>query len=147
VRPGKKSGQLGEFTMIVPLKPGGAKRLREQVLPHASTEITDKVGTLHDARVVIIDDDTRLMFASVFDGDWDQYIDDFAAVASNLDALFQDTEGYPGITSPGAKDWLVKYQIEADAFYTAYPEASVQQIKKGQRVLNAWEELLDASAE
>ncbi|MBT2234295.1 hypothetical protein [Nonomuraea sp. NEAU-A123] len=29
-----------------------------------------RIGTLHDARWVLFDDDTRLLFATNFDGDW-----------------------------------------------------------------------------
>ena len=37
------------------------------------------VGTLHQARYVLFDNGTRLLVATTFDGDWDVYIDDFAA--------------------------------------------------------------------
>ena len=40
-----------------------------------------------------------------------------------------------------------KVQIQADEFYSAYPNTTVRQIRKGQRVLKAWEEMLDASEE
>jgi hypothetical protein len=86
------------------------------------------------------------MFASTFDGTWDSYIDDFGGeISSNLDAIFKDTEGYPGMRSPEIKDWLHKYQVEAELFYTRTPEATATQLVKGQRVLNAWEEMLDAA--
>ena len=148
VRPGKRLGTTTEFTIIVPLKPGGADKLREQVLPNVSWEAAVKLGTLHNARVVIFDNDTRVLFATMLDGSWDNYIDDFGGfISGSLDAVFQDAEGYPGVQSPDIKDWFVKYQVEADAFYSAYPEASAKQIKKGQRVLKAWEEMLDTAAE
>jgi hypothetical protein len=148
VRPGKTIGQSTEFTVIVPLKPGGAERLREQTFRHIDTTAAIRLGTLHEARAVIFDNDTRLMLATTFDGTWDSYIDDFGGdFSTNLDALFQDAEGYPGVHSPEVKDWFLKYQVEAGVFYTAYPEASVKQILKGQRVLKAWEELLDTAVE
>ena len=58
--------------------PGGAKRLRTflQLLGGNLTR-GDKVGTLHDMRFVFLDNDTRMLFATSFDGDWDAYIDDF----------------------------------------------------------------------
>src|SRR5215212_8689416 len=31
----------------------------------------DAIGTLHDMRVVFFDNDTRMLFATVFDGTWD----------------------------------------------------------------------------
>jgi hypothetical protein len=148
VRPGKRLGQKNEFTVIVPLKPGGAERLREQVFTHIDTSAALRLGTLHEARVVIFENDTRLLLATTFDGSWDNYIEDFGGdFSSNLDAVFQDAEGYPGVHSPDVKDWFVKYQVEAGVFYSAYPGATVKQIKKGQRVLKAWEELLDTAVE
>ena len=39
-----------------------------------------KVGTLHEMRFVFFDNDTRMLFATSFDGDWDTYIDDFIAL-------------------------------------------------------------------
>ena len=106
------------------------------------------MGILHDLRVVFIDDDSRMLFCTVFDGTWDSYIDDFASkMPDQLDALFAEVEDYPGIHDPNVKDYIRKYQIEADEFYSAYPNTTVKEIKKGQRVLKAWEELLDTAAE
>jgi hypothetical protein len=99
-------------------------------------------------RVVFFDNDTQMLFATVFDGTWDNYIDDFASkMADQLDALFAEVDGYPGIHDPNIKDYLSKYQVTAGEFYSAYPNTTVRQIRKGPRVLQAWEELLDASEE
>jgi len=150
--PGAADGQAHELTVIIPLKPGGAERTREMLKQrHGSDESRrrrDAMGNLHDLRVVFIDNDSRMLFATDFDGDWDSYIDDFASkMPDQLDAVFADVEGYPGIHDPSVKDYIIKHQIQADEFYSAYPNATVRQIRKGQRVLQAWEELLDASEE
>src|SRR5215212_7055871 len=151
MEPSATDGQAHELTVMVPLNPGGAERTRERLKQHASPEgrrRRDAMGNLHDLRVVFFDNDTRMLFATVFDGDWDSYIDDFASkMPDQLDALFSEVEGYPGIHDPSVKDYILKHQIEADEFYSAYPNATVRQIRKGQRVLQAWEELLDASEE
>src|SRR5215471_20592248 len=77
VRPGLKIGRSNEFTMISALKPGGAERIRK-LMPDGFTgqrqKNTDRLGTVHDLRFVIFDNDTRVIFASTFDGDWDAYI-------------------------------------------------------------------------
>jgi hypothetical protein len=78
VRPGKTIGQAREFTLIFPLKPGGAERMRER-LSHRDRAGLELVGTLHTSRMIIFDNDTRMLFASTFDGDWDSYMDDFAS--------------------------------------------------------------------
>ena len=151
-RPGKTLGQVTEFTMIVPLKPGGADRLRETLNRAAQSRGSeggsegDLVGTLHDMRTIIIDNDTRMLFATTFDGDWDSYISDFSSkIPDRLDALFGECVDYPGIRSPEITDYILKYQVTADDWFSAYPNATVKQIKKGQRVLKAWEELLDTA--
>jgi hypothetical protein len=148
---GATDGQAHELTAILQLKPGGAERTRAVLNQRTSDQARsrrDAMGNLHDMRVVFFDNDTRMLFATVFDGTWDNYIDDFASkMPDQLDALFSEVEGYPGIHDPSVKDYILKHQIEADEFYSAYPNTTVRQIKKGQRVLKAWEELLDASEE
>jgi hypothetical protein len=64
-RIGKRQGRVSELTVIVPLKPGGADRLRAKLAaaPEARIEASDRIGTVHDMRCVIIDNDTRLLFA------------------------------------------------------------------------------------
>lgn len=49
-----------------------------------------QIGTLRDARFVISDNGTRLMFASVFAGSWDACIDDFAktAIGEQFETMF-----------------------------------------------------------
>ena len=44
----------------------------------------DEVGTLPRMRFVFFDNDTRLLFATAYDGDWDAYIDDFVDEDSRL---------------------------------------------------------------
>jgi hypothetical protein len=57
---------------------------------------------------------TKLLFASTYDGDWETYINDFATLIPDLlDVVFSEAEGWPGITSPQVKDYIVKYQITA----------------------------------
>ena len=89
----------------------------------------DKVGTLHDMRFVFIDNDTRMLFATSFDGDWDVYIDDFVTkIPDFLDVIDSAWEGWPGIRSPQAKDYLVKHQITAEGWYVANPDLTVAEI-------------------
>src|SRR4029450_8955644 len=65
-RVGARLGQRSELTMIVPLAPGGAKRLKAflKMLDGNLPCGADKVGTLHDMRFVFIDNDTRMLFAT-----------------------------------------------------------------------------------
>jgi hypothetical protein len=150
-RPGRTDGVAGEFTVYCTIKPGQADALREVLAGVRSIQSTkgraalQEIGTLHDARHVIFDNDTRYMFASVFDGSWDTYIDDFATtvVGETFDKVFAHMEDFPGITDPGVKEWFVAHQAPAEVFVSSYPDLTVQQIWKDQRVNEAFQEVLD----
>lgn len=151
-RPGRSDGVCSEFTVFTKIKPGHADELRELLAEIAATPKDQgnraamrQIGTLHDARHVIFDDDTRFMFASVFDGSWDTYIDDFGktAVGENFARIFSHAEGFPGISDPGVKDWFVAHQAPAGIFFSSYPDLTVQQIWKDQQVDEAFQEVLD----
>ena len=86
--------------------PGHEDALRQVLKEHMDNPRTqdaiDEIGTLHEARFVLLDGGKRLMFCSSFDGDWDKYIDDFAttAIGQNFDATWRHAQGYPGVRSP-----------------------------------------------
>jgi hypothetical protein len=148
-RPGMTDGVASEFTVFCKIKPGHAEALRElyATLRGAPTgrAALQEIGTLHDARHVIFDNDTRFLFASVFDGTWDTYIDDFARtqIGVNFDKIFSHLEGYPGIKDPNVKEWFISQQEGAVNFSTSYPDLTVQQIWKDQRVNEAFQAVLD----
>ena len=149
-RPGTKVGQSNEFTLVCSLKPGGAERMRELLADGFTGERqknTDRIATVHDLRFVIFDNDTRVIFASTFDGDWESYINDFATILPDeIDLLFHECADYPGIHSPEIKDWIVKQQVTALGFYSAYPEASVREVWKALRTKKAFDTLLDVAS-
>src|SRR5215467_6234522 len=77
-RVGLRQGKVSELTAIINIPPDGAKRLRALLdVLDGNFQGADKVGTLHDMRFVFLDNDTKLLLASAYDGDWDTYIDDF----------------------------------------------------------------------
>src|SRR5215472_2740170 len=81
--PGKRIGKKGEISGIGKLAPGGAKLFRErlpQILAEAGYWET-RVGTVHDFRVTLIDNDTRMLFTIVYDGDVKPYIEDIVREA------------------------------------------------------------------
>ncbi len=142
VRPGLKSGRSTEFTLILPLKPGGAERMRKKnfgSLPN--------LGTVHEARWVIFDNDTKLLFASTFDGSWDAYMDDFRVKAPDfLDLMFGEVEGFAGIRDPNAKDFTLKHQVSSLYFYKANPEASPRDVEKALKIKGGLDIILDTAA-
>ncbi|QYN19002.1 hypothetical protein [Amycolatopsis sp. DSM 110486] len=149
-RPGLTDGVASEFAVFTTIKPGHADQLRQDLAQistayRAERSALREIGTLHDARHVIFDDDTRFMFASVFDGSWDTYIDDFAAtiVGEHFGKIFSHSEGFPGVTDPNVKDWFVAHQAPALIFASSYPDLTVKQIWKDQRVDSAFQAVLD----
>jgi hypothetical protein len=151
-RPGLRAGVRTEFTVYTNVKSGHEQAVREAigraVEDPRRADAVREIGTLHEARWVLFDDDTRLMFCSSFDGTWDKYIDDFAStyIATIFDSVFSHCEGFPGIADPAAKDWFMKYAREASAFICAYPEASVKEVWKALDVQKAFQQVLDDPA-
>ena len=135
-RIGAKSGEVSELTAIMPLKPGGAERLRKFFkLIDGNLVGAGQVGTLHNMRFVFLDDDTKLLFATAYDGEWDPYIDDFATkIPEMMDYLFSNVEGWPGITSPDVKDFIVKYQLPAAAWFVSHPNVTVSEANRLKRL-------------
>ena len=144
-RIGARQGRVSELTSIIELEPGGGKRIRGLLdLLEGNFKGADFVGTLHDVRFVLLEKDTKLLFCTTYDGEWDAYIDDFVTkIPNSMDILFCNCKGWPGIRSPVIKDWLVKKQITADAWYVSNPNLSVAEVHRLERVGKALEEFLD----
>lgn len=145
-RAGIRLGKVSELTIIVPLAPGGAERTRAFLrLLGGNLAGADKVGTVHDMRFVFIDNDTRMLFATAYDGDsWDSYIDDFVTkIPDYLDIMDSAWEGWPGIRSPHAKDYLAEHQVSAEGWYVGNPDLTVAETRRLQRIGQAVEEFLD----
>ena len=147
-RTGSRLGTVSELTVIVPFAPGGARRLRAllQAL-NGNFDGADKVGTVHDMRFVFLENDTKLLFATAYDGEWDTYIDDFATrIPDYMDIIFSAFEGWPGIHSPEVKDWIAKGQVTAEGWYVANPNLTVAETRRLGRVGKAVDEFLDKIA-
>lgn len=148
-RAGKQSGNVSELTAIAPLKPGGADRLKRLfALTDGNFDGAQKVSTLHNMRFVFFDDDTRIIFATAYDGDWDAYIDDFATkIPGLMDLLFVNVEGWPGIGDPTVKDYIARHQIDAAGWFVANPQVSNVDIRRFQRMDAAVQTFLDTMAD
>jgi hypothetical protein len=146
-RTGLRHGKVSELTAIK-FAPGGAKRLRVLLdMLGGNFQSADLVGTLHDMRFVFLDNDTRLLFATAYDGDWNTYIDDFSTrIPDALDVFFSNMEGYPGMHSPAVRDWIADNQITADAWYVASPNLTVADTKRLEKVGAAVDRFLDEIA-
>jgi hypothetical protein len=151
-RPGVGVGPTSEFSLFFRVKPGHGEALREALetlQSHPGYRPGDyhmAIATIHEARFVLFDEDTRLLFATSFDGSWDAYMDDFATSGPTLqlfDAIFQHVEGYGGLPDVAAvKGLILGAQVSAAAYARNYP-GTVKEIRKALRVNKAFQQVLD----
>jgi hypothetical protein len=148
--PGRRIGKIGELTGIGKVTADGARIFRER-LPQFQAEAAyweKKIGTVHDFRVFLFDDDTRILFTIVFDGDFKPYVEDLIqSVTPWLDRIFGGVwEGYKGMNDTSLGKLVLDAVVDAEFLYVAYPELSLRDIGKMQRLSGAVNESLDAAA-
>jgi hypothetical protein len=151
-RPGVSVGPTSEFSLFFRVKPGHGDALREALRTlqdHPGYRPGDygmAIVSIHEARFVLFDDDTRLLFATSFDGPWDVYMDDFFTSGPTLelfDAVFQHVEGYEGLPDVAAvKAFVLGAQVTAAAYARNYG-GTVKEIRKAERVNRAFQQVLD----
>jgi hypothetical protein len=102
------------------------------------------IVTIHEARFVLFDGGTRLLFATSFDGPWDAYMEDFASKPLQLfDSIFRHIEGYEGLPDLAAvTDFILGAQVTAGGYARNYP-GTVKEIRKDRRVNEAFQQVLD----
>jgi hypothetical protein len=137
--PGVSAGPTSEFSLFFHVKAGHGNALREAVgtlQSHPGYRPGDyniAIATIHEARFVLFDDDTRLLFATSFDGPWDAYMDDFFTSGPTLelfDAVFQHVEGYEGLPDVAAvKAFVLGAQITAAGYARNYG-GTVKEIRR-----------------
>lgn len=146
---GLRVGNKAEFTLVAPVKPGGAEIFRERV-KKAQVEAAyweGRLGTVHDLRVALINDGTQILFAASYSDEFKPYVVDVINFATPwIDHMFVDVaEGYPGLGSPDALAYIAKHQVEASVWYASNEQATVRDIARGQKALTSLNDLLDAT--
>jgi hypothetical protein len=100
-------------------------------------------------RHVIFDDGTRLLWITSFDTDWDPYIDDavnMLGINRWIDWLQHCAECPDDITtytSDQVKGFLQSAQVKAACFFRTLPDLTLAEIKKGQRIRQALDQVVD----
>jgi hypothetical protein len=99
-----------------------------------------RVGTIHFARWVFIDEKQRLMFASNYDGSLDSYMDDFInKVGWGLNLVFSNGIGYPrtnwlildGATNEQKfKYYIRRHELPSEVWYDAHPGLTTFDLKR-----------------
>ena len=152
VRPGLSVGPTSEFSLFFRVKAGEGENLRTALRDLQETpgyrpgDYGIAIATIHEARFVLFDDDTRLAFLTSFDGSWDAYMDDFFTSGPTLalfDAIFRHVEGYEGLPDLAAvKAFVLDAQVTAAAYARNYG-GTVKEIRKALRVNDAFQRVLD----
>src|SRR5438105_15564654 len=130
-RPGVSDGPASEFSLFFHVKPGHGEDARETLRTLQSSpgyrpgDHEMPIASIHEARFVLFDGDTRLLFATSFDGPWDAYMEDFLTSGSTLalfDAVFQHVEGYEGLPDLAAlQAFILGAQRTAGGYARTYP--------------------------
>ena len=111
-----------------------------------------RVGTIHFARWVFLDDKRRLFFASNYDRGLDNYMDDFINKAGyGLNLVFSNGVGYPRtdfLLCGGAddeqhfKNFLRRRHLPTDVWYKAYPGLTAYDLFRNARIREGFEQAL-----
>jgi hypothetical protein len=147
-----------QYTAMGSIKPGRFRIGLELVILHvinwAARHIftrggLGRIGTIHFAHWVLIDDRRRAFFCSNYDGGHEAYMDDFINKAGfGLNLSFSSAIAYP------QTDWLIKkgawremdfkhfqrrHQIPTDVWYKAYPGLTTRDLARNMRIRNGFE--------
>jgi hypothetical protein len=141
------------FTALGPVKPGRFRRalvtLLLLLIDYACRHVfgrghLGRVRTIHFAHWVFLDDKTRVLFLSNYDGSHESYMDDFInKVAWGLNLIFSNGLGWPRtrwLLFEGARRELpFKYyqrghQLPTQVWYKAYPGLTLTDISRNQRI-------------
>jgi hypothetical protein len=151
----KQQRSTQHFTFVSKVKPGRGKNIRANASKRAEIpwEEIDKLLrplTLHYARWILFNNDTQFIYYASFDTDLDRYLDDAARIfaESGVAGFFPDLEGFPddpaSAGDPEAyRKFLADNAVESFYQFEGYPGVTVEEVKKGLRVRNAFSSMLD----
>jgi hypothetical protein len=114
------------------------------------------IPSIHFAHWSLIDNGRRLLFVSNFDGSWENYLDDFIDKGSSgLTGVWSNTVGFPRtrfLFLDGARDgarfkaFARDSQRYTNAWYSAYPDLTVQTIDNNSKIRDDMFSPLDDAA-
>ena len=124
------------LNLVFTLKPGLRAGI-EQAGPALMAQVikaADQIGTLHDARFVMLNDSTVGLFTT-YDGDFETYVMDFTKYMGQIfDLLLANVADAPPL--PVEKNpqefvaWVRAHDLPSiHGIYSAYPTLTVQDIK------------------
>jgi hypothetical protein len=133
--------QQRPLTLVMPvIDQAHANELRKIIKKFAASPQSpiaaalDALHSVHFARFVLLENDTRLAVITSYDGERDRYIMEFIEVLGLVfDELLKHIDGAPKTPVQQHREEFVKYVDKHDvpsigSFYSAYPELAVNDI-------------------
>jgi hypothetical protein len=165
-QPSARSGLIDEFSAFLTIKPGQAENLRKAALayvnsPARSTSAealaeASRITGIHNIRLTIFDNGTRLLFATSFDTEWEPYVLDSVRLMTGVwpwgQFLKYTVEAPEGIEIPGkisdaaALEFLNTHRVRAAAYDDTFSDLTVAVKQKAMRVYKAFQQVLDNPA-
>src|SRR5262245_12665507 len=151
---GARHGVKSEATALFTVKPGHAEELRAACrrfaakLKTAPFDVLQRIG-LHYTRLVVVNDGRNLIWLTAFDTDFAPYVDDgvqMFGVGTWYDWLQHCSEcpdGFERFTGPQVREVILRCASTADGYFEAFPDLTMAEIKKCQRVRAALEQVLE----
>jgi hypothetical protein len=152
--PTKPMPRLKAFMIIGNIKPGQAAQIRKMASERAAAASWQEMDqllkplTIHYARWALINNDSQLLYAAVFDTDFDAYVEDarHLFLVSGFPNFFEVMEGFP-------EDWRTNQAAFLKFFkekhteslyeFSSYPGVTVAEIEKALKLRRAFSEMLD----
>jgi hypothetical protein len=158
---GLKSGLITELATFFTVKPGHAQQLKDELakrFPSAQDPVGKvppavlrKVGN-HHVKHYLFDNDTRLVMILSFDGTLEKYLTDalsMLGVKNFFEWLQHCNEVPPDLLEmnvPQMVELLGSAQVEAFDYIEAVSDMTIQQIEKAQKLMAAFQQVLDNPA-
>lgn len=137
VVPGNKTTAFTMMSRVKPLDPIAQIKLRavlgfgNLVVNTVRINPISEMVTVHYARFGLWDVN-KLLFASVYDGDWVQYVEDFSTrIPFQMDKVWGNCEGWPekgAADTKALRKYLEDNTIVTDVFYSAYMDVTSKDI-------------------
>jgi len=159
---GISHGVVSEMSTFFTVRPGHAEQLHAacQRFGLATRELDPNAAIqksgLRESRHVIFDNGQRLLWITAFETDWDPYFDDVDAVLGHehfidwlqhtVEAEMHGKELQARHDRAQLKALLQAVQVPASSYWDALSDQTVPQIRKAQRVEQAFQQVLDDPA-
>jgi hypothetical protein len=151
---GLKRGPNNEMFVFFRIKPGHEEQAARDLA--AFQELLDKHGEpaklgLHEAKLGMLENNTRLFFTTTFDPEVDPYLDDaIFRLWGAIHAWARHCEGYPGTmdTHPDpnkTKEWWMTNWNTCTVYFRPYAR-TFHEIVKALSVYDAFQKVLDDPA-